>query len=376
MKKVLSVLVMLLFAVCLFGCNGGKDDTINLGVVGPFTGNLSTYGNNVKRGVEIAVEEINANGGILGKEVKLLVEDTQGDSKQVKNAYYRVADDAHFVVGEVTSGNSEILAAQAQEDKMPTITASATAASVTQGRDYVFRSCFLDPAQGTAMAKFAFNTVQAKTAVVVYDQADDYSKGVAEAFKVTAEELGIEVVEYNGGLTAGKSTYASLVQVVASKDADCVFAPVYYGDVAVFAKELRAEGYTKPLLGADGYDGVLGQLVAEDYGCVNNTYYSCHYDPNDEKVKAFVAKYKEKYNEEPAAFALLAYDAVYLIKAAMEKAGTTEAATVVKALHEIDYKGGLTGDFKFDENNNPLKTITVCEFVDGVAKFKETVSAE
>ncbi len=376
MKKVLSVLVMLLFAVCLFGCNTGKDDTVNLGVVGPFTGDLSSYGNNVKRGVEVAVDEINKNGGILGKEVKLLVEDTQGDSKQVLNAYYRVADDVDFVIGEVTSGNSEILAAQAQEDKMPTISASATAANVTQGRDHIFRACFLDPDQGVAMAKFAKNTLKAKTVVVVYDQADDYSKGVAEAFKNEANNLDVEVVEYNGGLTAGQETYATLVEVVANKDADCVFAPVYYGDVAVFAKELRTRGYTKPLLGADGFDGVLGQLVAADYACVNNTFYSCHYDPNSEKVKTFVAAYKAKYgeNEEPSAFALLAYDAVFLIKAAMEQAGSTDKEAVVKALHEINYKGGLTGDFTFDENNNPVKTITVCEFVNGVAVFKETVT--
>lgn len=373
MKRVLGVLVLLL-CLCLVGCNGGKDDSIKLGVVGPFTGDLSTYGNNVKRGVEIAVEEINANGGILGKDVELLVEDTQGDSEKVLNAYYRVSDDADFVVGEVTSGNSEILAKQAQADKMPTITASATAESVTKGRDYVFRSCFLDPDQGVAMANFAKDTLNANTAVVVYDQSDDYSKGVAEAFKAQAEAKNIEVVEYNGGLKAKEATYATLVELVVSKNADCVFAPVYYGDVAVFAKELRTAGYTKPLLGADGFDGVLGQLLAEDYGCVNNTYYSCHYDPNNEKVKAFVATYKEKYNEEPAAFALLAYDAVYLIKAAMEQAGSTDKVAVVEALKAIDYKGGLTGDFKFDANNNPVKTITVIEFVNGVATFKQTVT--
>lgn len=376
MKKLLSVLVLAIFVFCLVGCGGNDSDTINIGVVGPHTGNLSTYGNNVKRGVEIAVEEINANGGILGKDIKLLIEDTEGDSSKVKNAYYRVSDNSDFIIGEVTSGNSEILATQAQADKMPTITASATAASVTQGRDHVFRACFLDPDQGVAMANFAKETIKATTAVVVYDQADDYSKGVAEAFKAQAEALDIQILEYNGGLKAGEKTYATLVEVVNSKNADCVFAPVYYGDIAVFAKELRTKGYNKPLLGSDGFDGVLGQLVADDYDCVNNTYYSCHYDPNDEAVKNFVKKYKEKYgqDQEPAAFALLAYDAVYLIKDAMEKAETTEKEAVVAALRNIDYKGGLTGDFKFDENNNPIKTITVCEFVDGVATFKQTIT--
>lgn len=378
MNKFLKFASFVMVVLSLFGlasCDNGGDDTINLGVIGPFTGSLSSYGNAVKNGVALAVEEINANGGILGKQIEMLVEDDQGDSAQVLSAYNKIVDDIDFLIGEVTSGNSEILAAQAQKDGIPTISASATAASVTQGRDYVFRTCFLDPDQGEAMAKFAKDTLNIATAAVVYDQSDDYSKGVAEAFKTKAESLGIDVKLYDGGLRAKQETYSSLVQTVVSADADGVFAPIYYEDAAVFAKELRAAGYTKPLMGADGFDGVLGQLAGSgDYSCVNNTFYSNHYSTGEEKVQKFVNDYKAKFNEDPAAFAALAYDTVYLIKAAMEEAGTTDKAAVKAALQDIDFVGGITGDIKFDENGNPIKTICICEYVNGKSTLKEKIT--
>lgn len=375
MKKLLSLLVVLFCAFSLVACGGKNDDTVNIGMVGPFTGALATYGNTAKNGAMIAIEEINANGGILGKQIKVFVEDDQGEADQVLSAYNKVVDEIDFMFGEITSGNSEILAAQAQKDGVPTMSPSATAKSVTEGRSYVFRTCFLDPDQGEAMAKFAKDTLKVASAVVVYDQSDDYSKGVAEAFKAKAENLGVTVKLYDGGLKAGESTYATLVETVKNADADCVFAPVYYEDVAVFAKELRAAGYTKPLLGADGYDGVLGQLAGTgDYSCVNNTFFSSHYSVSDEKVQEFIAKYVEKYGEEPAVFAALGYDAIYMIKQAMEEAGSTDKAAVKDALAAIDFKGGLTGDIVFDDNNNPIKTICVNEYVDGKMVLKEKIT--
>lgn len=375
MKKLLSLLVVLFCAFSLVACGGKNDDTVNIGMVGPFTGALATYGSTAKNGAMIAIEEINANGGILGKQIKVFVEDDQGEADQVLSAYNKVIDEIDFMFGEITSGNSEILAAQAQKDGVPTMSPSATAASVTQGRSYVFRTCFLDPDQGEAMAKFAKDTLKVASAVIVYDQSDDYSKGVAEAFKAKAENLGVTVKLYDGGLKAGESTYATLVETVKNADADCVFAPVYYEDVAVFAKELRAAGYTKPLLGADGYDGVLGQLAGTgDYSCVNNTFFSSHYSVSDEKVQEFIAKYVEKYGEEPAVFAALGYDAIYMIKQAMEEAGSTDKEAVKDALAAIDFKGGLTGDIVFDDNNNPIKTICVNEYVDGKMVLKEKIT--
>ena len=374
MKKVFLFFTMLMTVCCMAGCKGGKGDTINIGVIGPHTGNLSVYGLAVERGVEIAVEEINANGGILGKQVKLFVEDDQGDSQEVLSAYNKIVDDVDFIIGEVTSGNSDVLAAQAQADEIPTISASATAANVTANRDYVFRTCFLDPDQGEAMAKFAKSTLNATTVAIVYDQSDDYSKGVAEAFKTRAEAEGMTVVLTEGGLVAGEATYQTIVNTVVSTNPDCVFAPIYYTEAAVFAKELRTSGYTKPLMGSDGFDGVLNQLLASDYSCVNNTYYSTHYSTEDSAVQAFIQKYEAKYGEKPAAFALLGYDTVYLVAQAIENAGTVEKTAIKEAIQNISFTGGLTGNITFDKDGNPIKTICICEYVNGESKLKEKIT--
>lgn len=367
MKKLISFVVVILCFFSLVGCKTKENDTINIGMVGPFTGNLSTYGNTAKNGAMIAIEEINANGGILGKQIKTFVEDDQGEADQVISAYDKIADNIDFLFGEITSGNSEILAIQAQKDKMPMMSPSATAASVTINRDYVFRTCFLDPDQGEAMASYAVEKLNAKTCGIVYDNSDDYSKGLAEAFEKKAKELNMEVVVYDGGLKSGSTAEVpSLVQTAIKDNPDCLFVPVYYEDAAVFAQELRKAGYDKPLLGGDGYDGVLGVLAStNDYSAVNNTFFSSHYSVSDQKVVDFINKYKAKYNEEPAVFAALGYDAIYMIKQAMEKAGSTDKQAVRDALAAIDFKGGLTGDIKFDANGDPIKTICINEYKDG-----------
>jgi len=368
MKKFLSLFVLVCTMALAVGCSG-SDDYIKVGAVGPYTGDLSVYGLAVKDAVEMAIEEINADGGVLGKELKLYAEDDGGDSNEAKLAYTKLASKVDFLIGEVTSGNSEIVATEAAKDKMPMLTPTATAASVTQGRPTVFRACFLDPDQGVAMANFAANDLDGVEKVaVLYDNSDDYSKGVAAAFVTQATAAGLEVVLNEGGVRANEE-YNSLVSSALNQNPDAVFAPVYYETAAALISQFRDADYTGPVMGADGYDGILNVegVVAANY---NNVYFSNHYaaDSTEANVQTFVNAYKAKFGTAPNALAALAYDAVYIMKAAMEAAGSTDKADVVEALASVEYLG-VTGNVKFNENGDPTKSITVVKYDNGEVKY-------
>ncbi|MDD2492405.1 MAG: ABC transporter substrate-binding protein [Bacilli bacterium] len=376
MKKLFSFLVLLVAALVFTAC--GKNDekeTVDFGMLGPFTGSLSQYGEPARKGVALAVEEINAAGGILGKQVVLHDEDDEGDAQKALNAYNKLVDSIDFLIGEITSGTSEVIAAEAQKDGLPMLTPSATAAGVTLNRSYVFRVCFLDPDQGVSMANFASETLKVTKVAVAYDNSDDYSKGVAAAFKAQAEANGMTVVFYDGGVVADSADYKALATKIKNSDAQAVFIPVYAGSIATLTKDVRAAGYTLPLLGADGWDGASTILAGEDgegdVTPLNNTYFSNHYAADEVNAKAFVAAYKAKYNETPNAFAALGYDAAYLAKAAIEKAGTTDKAAVAAALAQVTYLG-VTGEFTYNETGNPVKKIVICQYIDGKVTFKES----
>lgn len=376
MKKLFSFLVLLVAALVFTAC--GKNDekeTVDFGMLGPFTGSLSQYGEPARKGVALAVEEINAAGGVLGKQVVLHDEDDEGDAQKALNAYNKLVDSIDFLIGEITSGTSEVIAAEAQKDGLPMLTPSATAAGVTLNRSYVFRVCFLDPDQGVSMANFAFETLKVTKVAVAYDNSDDYSKGVAAAFKAQAEANGMTVVFYDGGVVADSADYKALATKIKNSEAQAVFIPVYAGSIATLTKDVRAAGYTLPLLGADGWDGASTILAGEDgegdVTPLNNTYFSNHYTADEVNAKAFVAAYKAKYGESPNAFAALGYDAAYLAKAAIEKAGTTDKAAVAAALAQVTYLG-VTGEFTYNETGNPVKKIVICQYIDGKVTFKES----
>ncbi len=376
MKKFLSLFMLLVCLCCFYGCKNEKnDDEIVFGVVGPFTGSLSTYGDSVRRGVELAVKDLNENGGLLGKKIRCLMEDDQGDSGQVLSAYNKLIDDVDFLFGEVTSGNSEILVAQANSDKVLTIAPCATADGITKGREYIFRTCFLDNSQGKAMAEFAKDGLNIKKVSIAYDEADDYSKGVAKAFKERATELGIEVDFFDGGLKAKDNDQrASIVQKLVDKNSDAIFAPIYYEDAAALAKELRSAEYKKPLLGADGYDGILNQLEgAGDFTPANNVFFSNHYCATEDNIVEFANKFNKAYGSNPTSFAALAYDSVMLVAKAIENANSIDTEKVKEALASIKFDGGLTGDISFDKEGDPIKTICICEYVDGSIRLKTKI---
>ena len=354
------------------GTTGGADaDVIKIGAMGPLTGDLAIYGTAVDNGIKLAVEEINAAGGILGKQVECTFLDEKGDSTEAVNAYNRLVQNAQVVaiIGDVTSTPSIAVAQASVQDGIPVVTATGTDASITQAGENVFRVCFIDPYQGEVMASYAMNKLNAKKAAILYNASNDYSIGLTKAFEEEAAKGTLQIVakeSYN----KGDVDFKTQLTKIAASGADVLFLPEYYEEVAQIIPQAKAAGIEMTMLGADGWDGVKDKV--QDKAQLEGALFCCGYSPEstDENLQAFIQKYKDKYGEEPKGFAAQGYDAMYLLKAAMEKAGSTEKTAVVAALKGIDFTG-VTGEIVFDENRNPIKGVVVNTFKDGEVKFVE-----
>ena len=281
----------------------------------------------------------------MGKRIKYISYDEKGDPTEATNAYTRLVDQDKIValIGDVTSAPCEAVAQQAARDKLPMITPSGTSEAITTYGENVFRACFIDPYQGQLMASYASKKLNAKTAAILFDNGDPYSSGIADAFEAAAKALGMTITNKEG--YASKSTdFNSQLTKIKAGNPDVLLLPVYYNDVVLIAKQAKDQGPTATLLGADGWDGVAAQLDAASADVVKNAYFCSQYSASssDPALQNFLKTYKEKYNEEPNMFAVLGYDAMQIMAAAIEKAGTTDSAAVIKALRETNYKG-LTG---------------------------------
>lgn len=367
-SRVLSmVLAAALLTVPLAGCgntSGGSGDEIVIGGLAPLTGSVAQYGVAVDNAVKMAVDDINAKGGLLGKRIKYISYDEKGDPTEATNAYTRLVDQDKIValIGDVTSAPCEAVAQQAARDKLPMITPSGTSEAITTYGENVFRACFIDPYQGQLMASYASKKLNAKTAAILFDNGDPYSSGIADAFEAAAKALGMTITNKEG--YASKSTdFNSQLTKIKAGNPDVLLLPVYYNDVVLIAKQAKDQGLTATLLGADGWDGVAAQLDAASADVVKNAYFCSQYSASssDPALQNFLKTYKEKYNEEPNMFAVLGYDAMQIMAAAIEKAGTTDSAAVIKALRETNYKG-LTGTTTFDDKRNPVREAIITSF--------------
>lgn len=397
MKKVLAVaLAALVGASALAGCssnntsgntdeNAGANnpaaesgDSIRVGIIGPLTGEVSVYGISATNGAKLALDEINANGGVLGKQIDYgTVLDEKGDVSEATNAYNRLVNEGIVaLIGDITSKPTMAVAELAAEDNLPMITPSGTALEITTIGPNVFRTCFTDPFQGKIMATFAADNLKAKNVAIIYNSSDDYSTGLTKAFKEQAAEKGITIVAEEAYGAADKDFKAQLTKITETKP-DAIFVPDYYTVVGLIATQAREVGFDGPMLGADGWDGVLGVMDAGNISVLDNCYFSNHYSPKDtdEKVANFVSSYQEKYGEMPTSFSALGYDTAYMLVQAMEEAGSTDSQAVIDALKNIEFNG-ITGSIHFDENNNPIKVVTVLKIVDGDTVVEDKVSGE
>ena len=384
MKKFTLMLLGLSFLIT--ACGGEKEATtkktdeaatIKIGGLGPLTGPLAIYGVTATNGSKLAFEEINKNGGILGKQVEFVLFDEKGDSTEAVTAYNRLVDEGVVaLVGDITSKPSLAVAEIAAQDNMPMITPTGTQFNITEAGPNVFRVCFTDPYQGVILANLAKNNLKANTVAIMVNNSSDYSDGVAEAFIKEAERLGLKIVAKEGYAEGDKDFRAQLTKVAATNP-DVLLVPDYYEQVALITTQAREVGVNSTFIGPDGWDGVAKALDSSAYGAVENSYFTNQYSVEDtnEKVQNFLKAYREKYKDEPSAFSALSYDAAYLMKDAIEKAGSTDKDAIVKAMKESDF-AGVTGHLRFDEKNNPVKAVTVLKVVNGNYTFDSVIQPE
>ncbi len=350
-------------------------DTILLGGIGPMTGDAAMYGNSTYNGANLAVEEINAAGGINGKKIVLKVMDDKNDVVEASNAFNKLKEEGMVaLIGAVTSKPSDAVA-QITEG-LPMITPTGTAVSITEHGENVFRAPFIDSYNGQIMAQFAKDELKAQKVAVIRNTASDYSDGVATAFVEKAKELGLEVVADESYKDADTDFKAQLTKIQAAKP-DALFMPDYYQKISLLAPQAREVGITCKLIGVDGWDGVIKSMSADKLSSVEGSYFANTFalDDPDEKVQTFIKKYNEKYKENPQSFSAMGYDSVYLMAEAIKKAGSTDPKAVVDALKNIQYSG-VTGSFKFDDKRNPIKSVFMTTIEKGNYKLFKKFEAK
>lgn len=349
-------------------------------VIGEFaslTGSEATFGINSSNGVELAKEEINKAGLLGGRKIKIVIEDDQSKPGQPSSAVKKLiaSDKAIAIVGEIASSRSLEAAPICQEAKIPMVSPGSTNPSVTEKGDYIFRVCFIDPFQGTVMAKFALDNLHVKKVAILQDVKSDYSKGLAQYFKEYFTAHGGEIVierSYSGGGT-DKDFRAQLTSIKAAQP-DAIFVPGYYTEAGLIGKQARSLGIKVPLLGGDGWDS---PKLAEIGGSgIDGCYFSTHFSTQDTnpKVQDFVKKYQEKFKMMPDGMAPLGYDAMMILASAITTAGSTDAAKIRDALASVKDYDGVTGKITIDSKRNASKAAVVLKVNGKQNDFVTTVA--
>lgn len=375
MKKFISLLLAVcLLAVCFASCGDNEEsNTLIIGGIGPLTGDLASYGNSVKQGAQLAVDEINANGGVNGVQFELKFEDDQGDETSAVNAYSTLIDDGMKVsLGTVTSAPCVAVTEEVKKDGILMITPSGSQKECTQ-YDNCFRVCFTDPDQGTYAADFIAENNIAKKIAIIYDKSNDYSVGIKETFVAEASVKGLEVVTEQAFTDQSKTDFSTQLQKVKESGAEMLFLPLYYTEASLVLTQADSLGVDPIIFGVDGLDGIIGQMgdkVALTEDVMLLTPFAA--DATDDKTVAFVTAYKEAYNNEtPDQFAADGYDAVYAIAAAYEKSGLEGIDAddfnekMIAAMTQITVEG-VTGTMTWSADGEPSKSATAVVIKNGV----------
>jgi branched-chain amino acid transport system substrate-binding protein len=351
-------------------------DTILVGEYASLTGKEATFGQSSHKGILMAFEEINAAGGVLGKKLELVSEDNQtkpGESATVAKKLI-ARDKVVALLGEVSSGRSLEAGPIAQAAKVPMIAPAATNPKVTEIGSYIFRVCFIDPFQGTVMAKFAQGDLKAKKVAIISSVSNAYSVGLAKFFRETFAKGGGHVAVEQKYSEGDKDFRAQLTAVKAA-GVDAVFVPGYYTEAALIVRQARSLGMTMPFIGGDGWESEKLLEIGGD--ALNGCYYSTHFSPenNDPNVAKFVQKFKTRWNNEtPDAFAALGYDAAYVLADSIKRAGTTDGPKLRDALAATKNFSGASGVTTIDKQRNASKAATIIAIKDGKLAFHKTVA--
>jgi branched-chain amino acid transport system substrate-binding protein len=350
-------------------------EEIVIGEYASLTGGSASFGQSSHKGTALAIEEINAAGGVLGKKLKLITEDDQSQAGQPATIVRKLIaqDKAVAVLGEVASSKSLEAAPICQQNKIPMISPASTNPKVTEVGDYIFRVCFIDPFQGTVMSKFA-QSKGWKNIAVLTDVKQDYSVGLAEFFIKDFKASGGQIVKEQKYSTGDKDFKPQLTSIKAAKP-DAIFVPGYYAEVSLIAKQARLLGIKAPLLGGDGWVGDSLLKVAGD--SLDGSFFSCHFSSDDKSpvVQGFVEKFKAKYNgETPDDMAALGYDSAMILADAIKRAGTTEPEKLRAAIAETKDHQGITGKITLDAQRNANKPAVILTIGNGGFQFVETVA--
>lgn len=388
MKRVSKVLTALVLGTVLAGlaagCGGGekKADTIKVGANLEMTGGSASYGISSKNAIELAFKEINEKGGINGKQLELVVADNKSEAAEATNAMQKLVSQDNVVAVIGPNLSSSVIAASAINNsaKVLDIAPMATNPYVTidqasgKTKDFNYRTCFIDPFQGTVMAKFATAELGVGNAAILIDNSSDYAKGLAQFFKENFVKEGGAVTAEESYLQKDTDFKATLTKIKATNP-DFLYVPGYYQEVGLIVKQARELGMNMPIAGGDGWDSAKMPEIA-GAAALNNTYFSSLYSPEDSSDinKNFVAAYEKAYGQKPDVFAALSYDSALLVAEAIKNAGSTEPAKISEAMAKINGFSGVSGSVTFDDKHNPVKSAVILEYKDGAQSLKTKIN--
>lgn len=383
-KKTLGLLTAVVMSTTMImGCSetakvnsgsAGGGDTIKLGGVFPLTGDVPALGAAMENGAKLAIKEINDAGGINGKKLEFIVEDDQDQAATAPNAITKLItqDKVSAVIGTYASKCSIPMAAVAKDSKVVMITPGSTNEKVTtEGGDYVFRACFIDPLQGKVGAQFAAQNLKAKKVAMLYDVGNDYCVGISKEFKANFESLG-GTIAYEKTYNAGESDFKAFLTEIKDLNVDVLYIPDNYSTVGLIAKQAREIGIKAPLLGSDSWSDP--GLVEVGGAAIEGAYFTDHLSLKSDNaaIKKFVTNYTKEYNTDPSAFSVLSYDSVYIVAEAIKKAGSAEPDKIKDAMATLDVDAGTT-HYKFDDKHNPIKSVVINKVVNGKFEFEAEI---
>lgn len=375
MRSRIFVMIALLVSMLALSACGGGGGAIKIAILAPLSGDVATFGQSTRDGVLLAIEEWNAKGGIDGKKIEYVVEDSQCNAEAAVSAANKVIDQdgVKFIIGEVCSSASipvsEIATAKQVFQISPTSTNPAVTVGESGTKPTIFRACFIDPFQGKVGAKFALEKLGAKTAAVFLDQGNDYVRGLAEVFIQEFEAGGGKVV-VKETYTGDDSDFSAILTKVKDANPDVLYLPDYYSTVNLIAAQAKEKGITAVMLGGDGWDSADLDRAAVDGG-----YFTNHFSDQDTRpiVQDFVKKYKEKYGAAPDALAALAYDAANILFQGIDKTGKADPVAVAKTLETGTFEV-VSGNVSYDANHNPVKAAVVLQVKGGAVNYMDTVA--
>ncbi len=389
-RKLLGIILSCSLTLGLMaGCNakkakepnvGKSEETILIGANMELSGGVASFGQSMQEGLNLAIDEVNKEG-INGQKFKLVKVDNKSDAAEATNGAIKLVNQDKVVamIGAATSTNTLAQVQIAQDNKIPLITPTGTNPAITYNKgklnDYVFRTCFIDPFQGTVAANFAKDELKVDSAAVLIDSASDYAKGLADAFIETFKKNGGKIVTEEAYIAKDTDFRATLTRIK-SKNPEFIFVPGYYEEVGLILKQAREMGLDVPIMGGDGWDSPKLIEIA-GAKATNNSYITNHYSSGDtdEKIQNFLKAYKDKYNgKSPDAFAALGYDTIFFLADAIKRAGSTDSEKIQKALTETKDLELVSGVMSLDKKHNPIKAASILSYVDGELTFKTKVN--